>query len=52
MYRIMIVMGSTSDYSIVMGCLELIKRFGIEYKVHVCSAHRSPFRIDKIVFIN
>ena len=40
--KIAVVMGSDSDYQIVEGCIKLVKKFGIETDVMVCSAHRTP----------
>lgn len=35
-------MGSDSDLPIVQKTIDELKKFGIEYKVHVMSAHRTP----------
>ena len=40
--KIAVVMGSDSDYQIVEGCIKLLKKFGVETDVMVCSAHRTP----------
>ena len=40
--KVAIVMGSDSDFPTLKGCIKLLKDFGIEYKVMVCSAHRTP----------
>ena len=40
--KIAIVMGSDSDLNIMMPCIEVLKKFGVEYEVMVCSAHRTP----------
>lgn len=37
-----IVMGSDSDYPVLKGCIKLLKEFGVEVEVIVCSAHRTP----------
>jgi len=39
-----IVMGSDSDLPVIEGAFEVLKKFGVEYEVHVISAHRSPDR--------
>ncbi len=40
--KVAIVMGSDSDLSKLKGCISLLKDFGIEYEVMICSAHRTP----------
>lgn len=37
-----IVMGSDSDFVVLKDCIELLKQFGVEVSVRVCSAHRTP----------
>lgn len=37
-----IIMGSQSDSSIMANCENYLKYFGIEYEVHILSAHRTP----------
>ncbi|MFC1866602.1 5-(carboxyamino)imidazole ribonucleotide mutase [Thermodesulfobacteriota bacterium] len=37
-----VVMGSTSDASVMEGCIEQLKELGIPYEVRVTSAHRTP----------
>ena len=40
--RVLIVMGSDSDYSLVEPCVNLLNSFGVITEVRVCSAHRTP----------
>lgn len=40
--KIAIIMGSDSDYPVVEGSIKILKEFGVEYTVNVCSAHRTP----------
>lgn len=40
--KVLVVMGSDSDFEIMKGCLKTLKRFGISYECIVCSAHRTP----------
>ena len=40
--KVAVVMGSDSDFPTLKGCIKLLKYFGVEYKVMVCSAHRTP----------
>jgi len=42
MARVAIVMGSPSDQELMSAAEELLDYFGIEYQVHVLSAHRNP----------
>ena len=40
--KVAIVMGSDSDFAVVKKCIIILKEFGVEYEVVVCSAHRTP----------
>jgi len=40
--RVYVFMGSDSDLPVMAGCLEALERFGVEYEVHISSAHRVP----------
>ena len=42
--RVAIVMGSDSDYPVLKSCIKLLKEFGVETEILVCSAHRTPQR--------
>lgn len=42
MKKVLIVMGSDSDFPVVSACLEELNKFGIEYECRVISAHRTP----------
>jgi 5-(carboxyamino)imidazole ribonucleotide mutase len=35
-------MGSSTDYDVMVGAVEILTRFEIEHEVHVVSAHRTP----------
>lgn len=37
-----VVMGSDSDFPVLKSCITLLKEFGIDVEVLVCSAHRTP----------
>ncbi|MEK6554701.1 MAG: 5-(carboxyamino)imidazole ribonucleotide mutase [Bdellovibrionota bacterium] len=37
-----IIMGSDSDFRVMKGAADTLKRFGIGYKLEVVSAHRTP----------
>lgn len=40
--KVLIIMGSDSDFPVMEGCFKNLKKFGIDYDVHIASAHRSP----------
>lgn len=40
--KVLVVMGSDSDFPVVKGCLETLKDFGVMFDALVCSAHRTP----------
>lgn len=42
MKKVAIVMGSSSDLKVCMPAIETLKDFGVEFEVHVYSAHRTP----------
>jgi len=44
-----IVLGSASDKPIAERCVSILRRFGIRYKISVCSAHRTPELLSEIV---
>jgi phosphoribosylaminoimidazole carboxylase PurE protein len=37
-----VVMGSDSDLNVMQGCVDQLREFGVEPKVRILSAHRSP----------
>lgn len=37
-----VIMGSDSDFPTLKGCIKLLKEFGVEVEIMVCSAHRTP----------
>ncbi|MFQ6099128.1 MAG: 5-(carboxyamino)imidazole ribonucleotide mutase [Armatimonadota bacterium] len=40
--RVAVLMGSDSDLSVMQPAIDVLKEFGIEHEVKVCSAHRTP----------
>lgn len=40
--KVAVIMGSDSDFPTLKGCLKLLKEFGVDVEVLVCSAHRTP----------
>ena len=47
--KIGIVMGSTSDWNVMKGAVEILDSFGVEYEVKVLSAHRTPHQLEEWV---
>ncbi|MCH5225318.1 MAG: 5-(carboxyamino)imidazole ribonucleotide mutase [Muribaculaceae bacterium] len=47
--KIAIVMGSTSDWNVMKGSVEILETFGIEHEVKVLSAHRTPHQLEEWV---
>jgi 5-(carboxyamino)imidazole ribonucleotide mutase len=45
--KVAVVMGSDSDFPVLEGCIKLLKDFGIETEVMVCSAHRTPEKVTE-----
>jgi len=42
MSKVALVMGSDSDYGVLENCIRILKMFGVDVDVKVCSAHRTP----------
>lgn len=40
--KVLVVMGSDSDFPVMESCFKLLQKFAIPYEARVCSAHRSP----------
>lgn len=47
--QVCILLGSKSDAEVAQKAAEVLKEFGVSYKVFVASAHRSPARVEEIV---
>ena len=47
--KIGIVMGSTSDWGVMKGAVEILESFGVEHEVKVLSAHRTPHQLEEWV---
>ncbi|HOO61063.1 MAG TPA: 5-(carboxyamino)imidazole ribonucleotide mutase [Bacillota bacterium] len=46
--KVLVVMGSDSDFPVMEGCFSLLKKFNISFDARVCSAHRTPDLAAKI----
>jgi 5-(carboxyamino)imidazole ribonucleotide mutase len=40
--KVAVIMGSDSDFPVLRNCIKLLKEFGVETEIMVCSAHRTP----------
>jgi 5-(carboxyamino)imidazole ribonucleotide mutase len=49
MKKVMILMGSDSDWSVMKKAAEVLKEFGVEFEAHVSSAHRTPAKTIGLV---
>lgn len=47
--KIGIVMGSSSDWDVMKGAVEILDSFGVENEVKVLSAHRTPHQLEEWV---
>lgn len=47
MKKVAVIMGSDSDFGVVKGAIDELKKFGVETEVHVMSAHRTPEQASK-----
>ena len=47
--KVLIIVGSDSDWPIMKPAAETLKQFGVEAEVTVASAHRTPARVEKLV---
>lgn len=45
---VQIILGSKSDLQIASKATAVLKRLGIEYKVNIASAHRTPEMVEKL----
>jgi 5-(carboxyamino)imidazole ribonucleotide mutase len=46
--KVLVVMGSDSDFPVMEPCFKTLSDFGIEYEGVVCSAHRTPERAAEL----
>ena len=47
MKKAAVIMGSDSDYPVVKGALEQLKKFGVPFEARVLSAHRTPAQAEE-----
>ncbi|MBQ4271334.1 MAG: 5-(carboxyamino)imidazole ribonucleotide mutase [Clostridiales bacterium] len=46
--KVLVIMGSDSDFPVMEGCFKLLKKFGVGFEAHVASAHRTPERAAEL----
>ena len=46
--KVLVVMGSDSDFPVMESCFKLLNKFEISYEEKICSAHRSPFQAAQL----
>ncbi len=47
MKKVAIIMGSDSDLPVVQKCADKLSELGIEYEMHIMSAHRTPGAVSE-----
>ncbi|OGR56911.1 MAG: 5-(carboxyamino)imidazole ribonucleotide mutase [Elusimicrobia bacterium GWA2_69_24] len=47
--RVLILMGSDSDWPVVKAACDLLEEFGVPHRATVASAHRTPERVRELV---
>lgn len=48
MKKVLVVMGSNSDYELMKPCFEKLAQMQVPYEAAICSAHRTPQRAAKL----
>ena len=46
--KVLVVMGSDSDFPVMEGCFKMLNKFGVEFEADVASAHRTPERAHEL----
>ncbi|NCC74857.1 MAG: 5-(carboxyamino)imidazole ribonucleotide mutase [Clostridia bacterium] len=46
--KVLVVMGSDSDYPVMEACFKTLRDFGVPFDATVCSAHRTPDRAAEL----
>jgi len=47
--KVHLIMGSKSDQKVADKAVEMLEKFGVDYRVDVASAHRTPDKLKEIV---
>ncbi len=43
--KVAVIMGSQSDWEVMQHAVQILQELGIEYEIHIISAHRTPDRM-------
>ena len=46
--KVLVIMGSDSDFPVMEGCFKMLNKFGVEFEADVASAHRTPDRAHEL----
>jgi len=46
--KVLVVMGSDSDFPVMEACFKTLQEFGVAFEATVCSAHRTPDRAAEL----
>ncbi len=49
MSDVVLLMGSASDWKYLEGAVDVLRKLGVDFEVHVSSAHRTPARTVELV---
>lgn len=47
--RVAVIMGSDSDWAVMKNAVGILKEFGVDYRVTIASAHRTPEKLARFV---
>ena len=48
MARVLVIMGSKSDTPVSDKTEQILKEYGVDYELHVASAHRNPEQVKEL----
>jgi 5-(carboxyamino)imidazole ribonucleotide mutase len=48
-YRVLLIMGSDSDWQVMSEASRVLREFGVNHEVRVTSAHRTPARTSRLI---
>ena len=49
MSKVLLILGSKSDLHVAEKAITVLKKFDVQYEIHVASAHRTPKRVEEII---
>ncbi len=47
-FKVLVVMGSDSDFPVMESCFKILQKFEIPFEARICSAHRSPYQAAQL----